>query len=167
MYKIYNESGLLLYVGKSNNPHNRITQHSINKKWWNEVSYVETAEVHGNTEASIYEIYTINTLKPKYNILDTHGGLITISLPDLVWTKLAINEILEITKVRRMNIRKKKSNKGESIERLQIRIRTIETNLNLDLPEHVRAKFTRQLDELKAQHDLLRKKYEKTKTDET
>ena len=74
IYMIYNDEDILLYVGKSKDIRNRIKIH-MNKADSNPLRgynhnfhYVTGFYVKSYLDLSLYEMYIINTLKPKLNI---------------------------------------------------------------------------------------------------
>ena len=79
VYRIYDASGSLLYVGSSPNVRDRIYEHST-KAWWHEASRLETQEYSTEDEARAAEKAQIEADGPKYNLpLSGHPGLDTPS----------------------------------------------------------------------------------------
>lgn len=82
LYRLYDEGGQLLYVGISNDPDHRWTQHATDKPWWSLVSQ-RTVEWHPNRgEAEKAERAAVKTEGPLYNsagakrsMLDEHFPL--------------------------------------------------------------------------------------------
>lgn len=68
VYRLYNESGALLYVGMSNNVPKRLVQQARAQSWWPEVAS-HTAEAYPDrSDAAAAERHAIETEDPKYNI---------------------------------------------------------------------------------------------------
>lgn len=68
LYRFYNAAGDLLYVGITNNPTNRFTDHMVSKSWWSEVAQTRL-EFHANrAEVEAAELRAIQTESPRYNI---------------------------------------------------------------------------------------------------
>ncbi|TPV37943.1 hypothetical protein FJ659_28135 [Bacillus dicomae] len=73
IYMIYNEDGILMYAGKSKDVRNRVKMHmnSANsnplKGYNHNFHYVVGFYEESYFDLSLYEIYIINTLKPKLN----------------------------------------------------------------------------------------------------
>ena len=70
IYQFYNKHHECIYVGKTNNPPLRFSQHKRDKDWFNEVEYIKYAECPIEYMIDIYEIYYINKINPKYNKKD-------------------------------------------------------------------------------------------------
>ena len=73
IYKFYNSDNVLLYVGKTKSLQERMIMHLGNAKhnqlraFKHNFSYVSGFYTEGDFDNSLYEIYLINTLKPKLN----------------------------------------------------------------------------------------------------
>lgn len=69
LYRFYDDSGQLLYVGITANPGQRWTQHAHAKPWWHHVATV-TLEQHPNREAVLAaERTAIITEQPRHNVV--------------------------------------------------------------------------------------------------
>lgn len=79
VYRLYSKSGELLYVGISDKPTRRWTQHEARKPWYPEV-HASTVEWHPTREAALsYERRAIRIERPRYNVehaLDSVTGTI-------------------------------------------------------------------------------------------
>ena len=82
IYKMYDDSGTLLYVGKAKNLSNRLNQYVDISKLENHkqvmrslVTRVEWEITQNESDALILEQKLIKTLKPKYNIMLTDGKM--------------------------------------------------------------------------------------------
>ena len=69
VYVMYAESNEVLYVGKTRDMKSRMNQHFgvAKESWKDDVSYIKYMNCYTEVDMSIYEIYLINKLKPKYN----------------------------------------------------------------------------------------------------
>lgn len=68
IYRFYSSEGQLLYVGISDNPGHRFTQHEKTKTWWKEVSGI-SIEWAGTRQAALaIERRAIRVESPVYNI---------------------------------------------------------------------------------------------------
>lgn len=86
VYKLLDEKGNVLYVGKTNDLKRRLTEHISNQEWRNEIDSLYYAVCRDDFEQRTYENYYIIKSNPKYNKQDksfsTH-----IILPELKWKK--------------------------------------------------------------------------------
>ena len=68
LYRFYAADGALLYIGITDTLKRRVTEHSLDKKWWPEVAR-KTVEWHpGREDAAVAELAAIKSEKPKHNI---------------------------------------------------------------------------------------------------
>ena len=98
IYKMYDNSGTLLYVGKAKNLFNRLNQYIDISKLENHkqimrslVTRVEWEITPNESDALILEQKLIKTLKPKYNIMLTDGKM----YPMLALTKHEFPRLLK------------------------------------------------------------------------
>lgn len=71
VYRLFDDSGALLYVGVAVNPATRWTQHASEKDWWPEVKR-KTVDWHDDREAAFAaEVKLIKTERPRYNVVGT------------------------------------------------------------------------------------------------
>ena len=98
VYKMYDESGTLLYVGKAKNLANRLNQYIDISKLENHkqimrllVRRVDWEIAQNESEALLLEQKLIKTLKPKYNIMLTDGKM----YPMLALTKHEFPRLLK------------------------------------------------------------------------
>lgn len=86
VYKLLDNGGNVLYVGKTNDLKRRLGEHISNQEWSCEIDSLYYAICRDDFEQSTYEKYYIIKSNPKYNKQDksfsTH-----IILPELKWTK--------------------------------------------------------------------------------
>jgi hypothetical protein len=72
IYRIYSETGKILYVGKAKCFKSRVGAHLRGTTNTSNVShlfhYAEIFELKNEVDRDIYETYLINKLKPKYNV---------------------------------------------------------------------------------------------------
>jgi hypothetical protein len=76
LYRAFDSTGTLLYVGISGSPEKRWVHHSENKAWWPEVARVEVAWHDSRAEALWHESEAIRAEKPRHNI--QHNGRRTV-----------------------------------------------------------------------------------------
>lgn len=77
LYRFYGGDGALLYVGITNNPSNRFTQHAHDKPWWHAVCRIEI-ETHPTREEVLEaERLAIQAEKPLHNKVHNRGHLPT------------------------------------------------------------------------------------------
>lgn len=86
VYKLLDNGGNVLYVGKTNDIKRRLGEHISNQEWSCEIDSLYYAICRDDFEQSTYEKYYIIKSNPKYNKQDksfsTH-----IILPELKWAK--------------------------------------------------------------------------------
>lgn len=75
LYRLFGQSGELLYVGITGNPKGRLAVHAAEKPWWKEVDLARTRfeTLNSRTEAERAEVGAIRAENPKYNIADHPG----------------------------------------------------------------------------------------------
>jgi hypothetical protein len=66
LYRLYDESGALLYVGITNMPNVRFATHSL-RAWWSEVARKEIEWHPDRRVAEAFEIQAIGEERPRYN----------------------------------------------------------------------------------------------------
>ena len=76
VYVMYNDKNEVLYVGKTINIESRMRQHfgKDAEEWKMEVKNIKYMNCFTEIDMSIYEIYLINVLKPKYNASMLYKG---------------------------------------------------------------------------------------------
>lgn len=74
LYRFYNRSGELLYIGITDNPFARWARHSKDKTWFPEVARFETDWFPDRPSVIAAERHAITTEKPKYNIIYSAPG---------------------------------------------------------------------------------------------
>lgn len=67
VYRIYDDSGDLLYVGLTNNPKGRFKQHAKDKPWWPTTGTVKVTWYHRRPEAELREQQAIAEEGPRFN----------------------------------------------------------------------------------------------------
>ena len=67
LYRLYDASGRLLYVGITHDPKARWRLHAVDKPWWHEVARKEVTWFGTRTEAGIAELHAIETEGPLYD----------------------------------------------------------------------------------------------------
>jgi predicted GIY-YIG superfamily endonuclease len=74
LYRFYDDSGNLLYVGITNNLESRFSQHQKDKPWYHQVSEIKT-ETYPTRDAALWvERNAIRLEKPIYNITHNQNG---------------------------------------------------------------------------------------------
>lgn len=92
LYRIF-YGDTLIYLGRTKQPiQNRIRGHLFKKPMHrsidiNLVSKIEYAQFQTEADMNLYEIYFINLWKPPLNIDDKCKDNLTVSLPEVKWTK--------------------------------------------------------------------------------
>lgn len=82
IYYMYDESGTLLYIGKTMNLSRRLCQHRKDTWFKDEVHKFEVSWLT-DADAHIYEPYLINTMHPKYNVEHVSVTPPTVTLPEI------------------------------------------------------------------------------------
>lgn len=67
LYRFYTESGELLYVGITNDPQRRFSDHGAEKPWWRRVAQIKIERFRTRRELAGAEIKAIETERPRYN----------------------------------------------------------------------------------------------------
>lgn len=67
LYRLYDATGRLLYVGITHDPKARWRLHAVDKPWWHEVARKEVTWFETRTEAGIEELRAIETEGPLYD----------------------------------------------------------------------------------------------------
>lgn len=81
LYRFYDESGVLLYVGITANIGSRFKQHSAEKPWWTEVDRI-TLEHHPDRPTVLEaERRAIQAEAPRHNIAHNRGRVLTPIAP--------------------------------------------------------------------------------------
>ncbi len=68
LYRLYDESGLLLYVGSTANFFARMGDHEREQVWWNRVAEITVVQCSTVGYVKALEELTIVEEKPKYNV---------------------------------------------------------------------------------------------------
>jgi len=72
IYKHKNKNGEIIYVGISNNAHNRAARHLSSSEWREEIDSIDVQWMPNRLIAEIKEIELIKELRPKHNV--THNN---------------------------------------------------------------------------------------------
>jgi predicted GIY-YIG superfamily endonuclease len=67
LYRFYSDTGQLLYIGITNNPGHRFSQHQTSKPWWHEVAGISVERYNTRAAALAAERRAISVERPKYN----------------------------------------------------------------------------------------------------
>ena len=104
LYRHYNDSDTLLYIGISLNPFNRLSQHERDKDWFKDISTIKTEWFSDRGIAELEEVRAIKSEKPLHNII--HNKAKTVK-------KLSINKpTRELTQSTIYPIKLKSRDKG-------------------------------------------------------
>lgn len=68
VYRLYDRTGALLYVGISLSVAERMQQHRNGKRWWPQVARIEITHCSSREAALFHEFVTIQQLQPRYNV---------------------------------------------------------------------------------------------------
>lgn len=70
VYRLYDTHGVLLYVGSSNNPRHRYSEHSRSplKPWWPQVTRKDETWYDTRTEAQAAESHAVKSEDPLHNV---------------------------------------------------------------------------------------------------
>jgi excinuclease UvrABC nuclease subunit len=66
---MFDSAGHLLYIGKSVNIPSRVTDHSLRKFWWGDVSDIKLTHYGTHEELLGAEVAAIRSEHPRYNIV--------------------------------------------------------------------------------------------------
>jgi excinuclease UvrABC nuclease subunit len=69
IYKHKNKNGEIIYVGISNNAHNRSARHLSTSEWREEIDSIDVQWMPNRLIAEIKEIELIKELRPKHNVM--------------------------------------------------------------------------------------------------
>lgn len=67
LYRFFSADGALLYVGITNSPRDRFSQHRSAAPWWEEATSITLTRYTNRNELAAAEIHAIKTENPKYN----------------------------------------------------------------------------------------------------
>jgi predicted GIY-YIG superfamily endonuclease len=81
LYRFFDTDGVLLYVGITNNPSRRFTQHGVSREWWHEVDTIRMERFPDRKSVLAAEKAAIQSERPRYNIKMTGGAPVTAELP--------------------------------------------------------------------------------------
>lgn len=94
LYRLYDASDVLLYVGIAGNPGRRFEQHRGEKPWWGEVARIMLEHFPSREAALAAESKAIKADRPRYNIAGQTGPRIVV--PDWDHRPLANGAYLDI-----------------------------------------------------------------------
>lgn len=72
LYRIYDASGVLLYVGATTKPSARVHTHSVTQPWWDDAARIDLQHFGALDELNSAERAAIESEKPRHNVL--HSG---------------------------------------------------------------------------------------------
>lgn len=67
LYRLYDATGAVLYIGITHSPAKRFAEHAVERPWWSQVARKTVAWCDGKAEAAIAEALAIRDEKPVYN----------------------------------------------------------------------------------------------------
>ena len=70
LYRFFDFSGQLLYVGITNNPSKRLRRHRSEKTWWLEIANIRLQHFSNRYDLQAAELEAIRSEKPIYNVLE-------------------------------------------------------------------------------------------------
>lgn len=82
LYRVFSQTGRLLYIGIANRLGVRLTQHEERADWFNEMAVVEVSRYHTRDEALIAEGQAINKERPQYNQRASGSSIVRRRRPD-------------------------------------------------------------------------------------
>jgi predicted GIY-YIG superfamily endonuclease len=82
LYRFFGPGGTLLYVGITNNPSRRFSQHGVQREWWSEVETIRMERHPDRESVLLAEKKAIQEERPKYNIVHTSGAPMTTEAPE-------------------------------------------------------------------------------------
>lgn len=68
LYRFYDESGQLLYVGMTIDPSSRFRSHRYDKAWWDQIAKITLQKYDRSDELARAELHAIRVERPRYNI---------------------------------------------------------------------------------------------------
>jgi hypothetical protein len=97
VYKLYSNDDLI-YVGKTNDTHIRISNHLSQQPWSEKISHIEFAKCNSKIDMDIYELYYINKLKPKYNKASVSKDSPTFNIDALNFKRFSLHDFFNLNK---------------------------------------------------------------------
>lgn len=77
LYRFFDASGALLYIGITANPSERLRQHSKEKPWWHTITHISLECFPDKHSVLTAEREAILAEKPRHNIVHNRGGTTT------------------------------------------------------------------------------------------
>lgn len=107
IYKLLNENGEVIYIGKTINIRKRMISHFEQnlEEWKSSVTFIEFAKLPDGATMEIYEIYYIDKIKPKFNKQSKYETTSKIILEELTFTKMSISNYKNFVEIK--NIKKR------------------------------------------------------------
>lgn len=78
LYRCYTKRKVLLYVGMTNHPEDRLAQHRKTKPWWKYVDHITLQGFPSRKALAEAESIAIQTENPQFNILVPRGAAATV-----------------------------------------------------------------------------------------
>jgi len=86
LYRMFDGTGQLLYVGISSRAATRFKEHSADKPWWNQVALITTEHFGTRLQAQTAELAAIASEHPIHNIVgQSQEPLAPIGCPPIAW----------------------------------------------------------------------------------
>lgn len=74
LYRFFDQEDQLLYIGISNDPKRRFSEHRQGKLWWRKASRIQLEHFGGRDELAAAEIRAIQNESPRYNNVYATSG---------------------------------------------------------------------------------------------
>jgi len=117
LYRLFDASGTLLYVGITNNPKKRFMTHRSEKPWWAQVDKISIEWFESRHKASKAETRAIATEGPRHNFHQTDA-----------WREQQRIDALAISP-------EKKRNRSVGLKARTVQVRTLKELLDQGVPE--------------------------------
>jgi predicted GIY-YIG superfamily endonuclease len=82
LYRFFGADGTLLYVGITNNPSRRFSQHGVQREWWLEVETIRMERHPDRESVLLAEKRAIQEERPRYNVVHAGGAPLTTEAPE-------------------------------------------------------------------------------------
>lgn len=99
LYKFLNEHNEIIYIGRTNDINRRIYKEHFTERThlpvecYKELTSIEYAEVPYESQDVVFEVVLIQQFNPKYNTQFKDKGNIDLTIPNLEWKPLAIDDV--------------------------------------------------------------------------
>lgn len=108
VYKFLNDEDKIIYIGKAKSFRARMSGHDhLSNECYEEIDKIAYSKLSNGDEASIYERYLINKMKPKYNKEFNNDSGFRFELPDIEWLPWEGNINIKDESEKKIGIRSK------------------------------------------------------------